>query len=172
MYQITLLKSGFGFRSTVPDQHSGSEAAVCTDGGAGGEVRLLLSDLFLCFSSGGHRERRHERSPLIVPPTAGSLPAGRIRREVFHLLRCVSRMVFTADLCAWIPGRKIGGDSPKPHLCCMEKIIVRIELGRILLAFLIGKFAFAHVIIALFIAHFAPRIKLKTFARIVLELLA
>ena len=61
MYQINLLKSGFGFRSTVPDQHSGSEAAVCTDGGAGGEVRLLLSDLFLCFSSGVRRPCRSER---------------------------------------------------------------------------------------------------------------
>ena len=80
MYQITLLKSGFGFRSTVPDQHSGSEAAVCTDGGAGGEVRLLLSDLFFMpFSCDRHlaatatADRRAEaRSPsLPVFFTAG-----------------------------------------------------------------------------------------------------
>ena len=86
MYQITLLKSGFGFKSTVPDQHSGSEAAVCTDGGAGGEVRLLLSDLFLCPLQRPRMARPDARSPRrCVPEVADPSPAD----EAAEALRAV-----------------------------------------------------------------------------------
>ena len=71
----------------MPDQHSGSEAAVCTDGGAGGEVRLLLSDLFLCPLQRPRIARPDARSPVVcltwrirVLPTKRRRRCGRFIR--------------------------------------------------------------------------------------------
>ena len=184
MYQITLLKSGFGFKSTVPDQHSGSEAAVCTDGGAGGEVRLLLSDLFYAlYSDRAWRDRMPDHRAVVcqkwqirVLPTKRRRRCGRFIRLPISLAvvcpllavclsfdcrlivlsppsayRVFSRARPAADFAAVyfrifrfcfiynlpvFSARRIAGDTPKPHRCCMGKIIENILPAHFLLAVL------------------------------------